>query len=171
MLTKYYAQGVGMNQAAWTSAVSYAYDGSGVSCSAGATYQSTHLSVAVATGTGSVQFQHAYCYDAVGHLQQDIQTTASNPYQFNYQFNAAGGPIAVTYPSGKQVTPAYDGAGRPLNVQAGAQTYASAASYAPQGALNQLTLGNHLLEETCFNTRLQIYGLRVGTASPNSNCT
>ena len=67
-------------------------------------------------------------------------------------------------------TYAYDGAGRPQSVTGGTLTYASVSLYAPQGAVNQMTLHNGLQEQDCYNARLQMAGLRVGTAGPNSTC-
>ena len=162
------------NQTNWTSGVTYQYDGNGVTCPAGATDQTSHLSLVTATGTNGATFSHSYCYNNLGELQQDTQTTAGAPYQpFTYTYNAAGFESTVTYPSGRQLTYDYDGAARPLDVKPTANPstlYASVNQYMPQGAIGQLTLRNQLQEQTCYNALLQEVGMRIGTAGPSSNC-
>ena len=51
-------------------------------------------------------------------------------------------------------------------------TYATGIEYAAHGGLKQMVLGtsNHLTEETCYNSRLQPSGIRVGTASTSVVC-
>jgi RHS repeat-associated protein len=80
------------------------------------------------------------------------------------------------------VTTAYDLAGRPASVQNGTTlaNYANPVSYAPNGSVNSITLGNSLIETTTFNTRFQptqiqasnsllTLGYGYGTTNNNGN--
>jgi RHS repeat-associated protein len=110
-------------------------------------------------------------YDELGRVRTHTQTTNGQAYQFQYQYNLADGLTSLTYPHGRVVTTTYDAAARVSTVQSGSTTYASNIAYAPQGAPNGMNLGNTKFEETCFNTRLQPTGIRVGTATTNGACT
>jgi RHS repeat-associated protein len=49
--------------------------------------------------------------------------------------------------------------------------YTNASSpilYAPYGAIQQMTLGNQLVEQTCHNPRLQAVGIRLGSAATSA---
>ena len=51
-------------------------------------------------------------------------------------------------------------------------TYASVASYAPQGAPQRTNLNNgNLIEQTCFNSRLQPTTIRQRTGGAASSCS
>jgi len=62
----------------------------------------------------------------------------------------------------------YDLAARP-NLLHAFYNFASSISYASHGAVQQMTLGNSLTEQTCFNNRLQPLAIRLGAAS-SANC-
>jgi RHS repeat-associated protein len=98
------------------------------------------------------------------------QTTAAD-YLFGYSYFPGGGLKTLTYPSQRQVTYSLNAAGQITQVQNGTSTsspsYASGIQYAPHGAIQQMTLGNQLIEQTQFNARLQPCAIRVGaTAIP-----
>jgi RHS repeat-associated protein len=73
----------------------------------------------------------------------------------------------VVYPSGRSVNMTFNDRGLPT----AAGTYATGASYWPHGALKQVNLGNPLKEQMCYNSRLQVSGMRVGTGSFNADCS
>jgi RHS repeat-associated protein len=118
--------------------------------------------------------------DALGRPTSSQQTTGGQTFTFpNYTFNLADKLTSVTYPiSGRIVSTSYDLAGRPVGVS-GSQnsvptTYATVplpplSGYASHGALQQMTLGNSLVEQSCFNNRLQPVAIRLGVGV-TTNC-
>jgi hypothetical protein len=112
-----------------------------------------------------------------GFILASKQTTAATDYTFGYSYWAGGALRTLTYPSQRQVTYSLDTAGRINQVQnltgGGAPSYASGIQYAPHGAVQQMTLGNQLVEQTQFNVRLQPCAIRVGataTIAPGAPC-
>jgi len=117
---------------------------------------------------------NSFTYDVPGRVMASVQTTGGTSFNFQYGYNAANLLTSETYPSGRTVSYVYDPVGRPTTVNgqvSGIQTatYASSISYAPQGGLQQLTLGNNLIEQTCYNARLRPVGIRLGTGT-TTNC-
>lgn len=106
-------------------------------------------------------------YDAMGRVQASMQTTNEASYGFLYGYNLAGGMTSESYPTGRVVTTGYDSAGRVSSVSSGAKSYASNVIYTAGGAASRLQLGNGLIEQTCFNSRLQpeIIRLRASAAA------
>ncbi|MGO9228611.1 MAG: RHS repeat domain-containing protein [Bryobacteraceae bacterium] len=107
------------------------------------------------------------------------QIGGGNPYGFTYSYDVSGALASETYPSKRTVTITFDAAGR-INGVSGALSgsttnYASGGScpyggtgicYAPQGAIQGLTLKNSLnnvvlSENWSFNPRQQPVGLTV----------
>jgi RHS repeat-associated protein len=92
----------------------------------------------------------------------------------SYGYNLAGLMVSETYPSQRQVTTSYDGAGRLSTVngqKAGElnKSYAAGFSYTAAGAVSAMQMGNGLVEQTTFNARLQPVQIKLGTAaSPSS---
>jgi len=135
--------------------VTFSYDAAGVAFSKG---RLTAVSSTV-SATNITQ------YDALGRVMGSTQITGGQTYPFSYAYNVDGTLQQQAYPSGRIVNYGYDGAGRTNNAAAGATTYAFGFTYAPHGALEQMTLGsqNLKIEQTCFNRRLQLTGIRLGT--------
>ena len=161
-----------------TPSVAYGYDLTGAICSL-ANYPVGHLRSVTATTTDSVTLQTLYnCYDPYGGVTQSTQTTDGQTYTFGagsnpgYSYNLAGGLIGMTYPSGRALTYGYDSAGRAQNVQSGILTpYATVSQYAAHGAPSRMTQGNALKEQHCYNDRLEMSSLRVGSAAFNNDCS
>lgn len=91
-------------------------------------------------------------------------------YAFSYTYNLAGGLKFISYPSGRTVTYAFDGAGRVNQVSGNLGSFGanytdtqSLIGYAPQGAMASLKLGNSLIETTTYNPRLQETGITAGS--------
>ncbi len=107
-------------------------------------------------------------YDGLGRATSSSQNTGTQTYGFSYTYLPVG-LATETYPSARKLTLSYDGAGRLAGVSgalSGVTTpYARGLVYAAQGALSGMTLGSGKYEETCFNSRLQPTGIRVGTAA------
>jgi RHS repeat-associated protein len=97
------------------------------------------------------------------------------PRPLGYTYSPAGALTSLTYPSGRVVNYALDGADRILSVTGtmipNTTPYAQNAAYAPQGGLAQMSLGNTNLEQTCYNDRLQTVGIRVGSAPTTASLT
>ena len=100
-------------------------------------------------------------FDAMGRVLTSRQTTNGTAYDFGYQYNAAGGMGQESYPSGRMVSSCYDEAGRISQVKqkvnaGGAETVvANVTGYAPQGAVQGLSLGGVVNEAWQYNARLQ----------------
>jgi YD repeat-containing protein len=134
------------------------------------------------TGMCDAAGAEAWSYDItanVGWKITDARTTNSVTKSTIVQNNLAGSPATLAYPSGRTITYTPGGAGRPLSAADTPYSinYATAAHYAPQGALTSLINGANLSSTYLYNSRLQpcwMYAT-TGTAlpwnSPSVNCT
>ena len=129
--------------------------------------------------TNSVSTTNYTGYDSSGRVLSSEQITGSAPaYTFSYSYNAAGELISETYPSQRTINVNYDQAGRISQVNGSksgsSKIYAVLTSdptvqdyaYAPHGGILKMTLGTTTtrLEQSCYNSRLQMVGFRVGSA-------
>jgi YD repeat-containing protein len=82
-------------------------------------------------------------YDKMGREWGEQRTTNSITKSTTYTYNLDGSLATLSYPSGRTITYAYSGAARPLSAidSANSINYATQGTYAPQGALAGLTLG------------------------------
>jgi RHS repeat-associated protein len=151
------------------SPVTYCYDGSpaaaGCSQNPPAAYAKGRLTMTYnANSTSSL-----LAYDQLGRVLQSQQTAPGGaPFSFSYAYNFIDAIASETYPSGRVVTTSYDAAGRlsgVLDATPGTPgaTYASGVGYAPNNAVNSLTLGNGIVESTTFNPRFQPYQITAGS--------
>jgi RHS repeat-associated protein len=108
----------------------------------------------------------------MGWVSSSAQTPAGgSAYSFNYCYNASGTLASETYPSSRAVSYIYDAAGRVSSVSGSfsgtTKDYAGPSntpiSYAPQGAIASMRLGNSLTETRTYNARLQTSGVQLGT--------
>lgn len=86
----------------------------------------------------------SYEYDALGQVTRKQQiigaVTLNTVYDYDY---AKGGRLArITYPSGKQVTYAYDAAGRVTSLKVGTLNLVADVAYQPFGGAAGWTFGN-----------------------------
>ncbi|HVP45172.1 MAG TPA: RHS repeat-associated core domain-containing protein [Bryobacteraceae bacterium] len=107
-------------------------------------------------------------YDALGRVTGSTQTTGGPPYPFSYLYNLAGGLTGVQYPSARNVSYTYTGAGRIDAVWKAANgsggNYTSSIKYTPHGALTSMILdGSGLTETTTYNSRLQPVSMQAGS--------
>ena len=119
-------------------------------------------------------------YDEMGRVALQYQQTDSVNYQVDANYNRASGLASETYPSvpgaadRRTVTYTPDAAGRLASLSSNATTYAAAASlsgvlYKPHGGLETETLGNNLIHQQVYNSRLQTTAINLGTSgSPTS---
>jgi RHS repeat-associated protein len=112
-----------------------------------------------------------YGYDAIGRAVKSAQVTNGQIFPtMEYGYNLSGSMTWQKYPSGREVTVAYDQVGR-FNSVSGqktgetAKTYGSLPEYAAQGMVTALKLGNNLWEHASFNRRLQPVEIKLGTES------
>ena len=104
----------------------------------------------------------AWTFDTMGRELSEQRTTSGVTKSTSYTYNADGSMATLTYPTGRTITYTPNSASQPLSAVdvANGINYATAASYAPQGALSSLTLGNTgtfagvQLNDT-YNNRLQ----------------
>jgi RHS repeat-associated protein len=105
-------------------------------------------------------------YDELGRVSSSNQQTGGSTYTFNYKYDLAGALIYESYPSGREVTTAYDGADRAFTVAGqlfGVTTnYIAGTTYAPHGAISTLSYSvvnannNHsLASELGYDNRLR----------------
>lgn len=95
-----------------------------------------------------------YTYDALGRVTASTQTVTGSPhgYGFLYTWLLNDGLATMRYPSGRTVTYAQDGA----------KLYAQGIGYTAHGAITQMQLGNGLVEQWLYNSRLQPTSVRLG---------
>lgn len=107
----------------------------------------------------------------MGRLLQSTQRTESHDYGMSYEYNLAGEMTSETYPSGRKIATSYDSAGRINEVKEANlnKLYVNGVSYTAHGAVAALTLGNSLIEQTAFNTRLQPTQIKLGTAGSSAS--
>ena len=141
--------------------VAYAYD-SGVSNAKGRLVSAT--SSAAANQIGG--------YDQLGQVTGSSQIIGGLTYSFGYAYNRAGVLTSITYPSGRVIATAYDGANRPNSLTGTKNgtptTYLSGLSYAPHGGFGTFTLGNQLTRNHTYNNRLQPTELTDRVPSQNN---
>ena len=106
------------------------------------------------TGMTDAAGLEAWSYDPIGRPLADRRTTNSVTKTTSYTYNFDGSPATVTYPSGRLITYTLQSsgtntAGRLLSSidSTGPINYATAASYAPSGALASLTNGASVISE------------------------
>lgn len=118
-----------------TPSVSYSYGTSAASLNNGRLLTLTD-------GAGS----ETYTYDILGRKTRCDKVINGVTYSTLYQYNLAGEVTQLTYPSGRQVKPAYDGFGRVAGVSDTFNsintTYASAISYNVTQQITQFSYGN-----------------------------
>ena len=110
----------------------------------------------VANGSGVMNYTG---YDAMGRVTQSNQQTPSYYYNFSYSYDLAGALTSETYPSGRVLRTAYDGAGRPTGINgtlgSTATNYVSpfpnAVEYWPHGAPNLYLYGNNVVPVNSFD--------------------
>ncbi|MHB8486277.1 MAG: RHS repeat-associated core domain-containing protein [Candidatus Acidiferrales bacterium] len=128
---------LGMTYTNGDRSVTYSYDGSG--CLG----QSACYNIGSRTGMTDAGGSESWSYSIMGRMEADQRTTNSVTKITTYTYNADGSLLTLTYPTGRTVSYAYDNAGRPQSGidQANSINYAEAATYAPQGALASMVLG------------------------------
>ncbi|MCI0728561.1 MAG: hypothetical protein L0332_17830 [Chloroflexi bacterium] len=133
---KYYPGGAGACPASPSAYdVTFLYDENGHGAGEGRLTSVTDLSGAA-----------SYTYDLRGRLTQTTRTITwageSRNYTLSATYDSADRLLAQTLPGGEVVTTGYDSAGRPTNLQAGADWLVDNATYNVRGQLEFLDLGN-----------------------------
>jgi len=120
------------------SSVSYTYDQA--TCLAG---EPACYNVGRRTSVTDAGGSENFSYDKMGREWAEQRTTNSVTKSTTYTYNLDGSLATLTYPSGRVVTYAYSGAARPVSAidSANSINYATLGTYAPQGALAGLMLG------------------------------
>ncbi len=111
----------------------------------------------------------AYHHDPLGRVIRSTQTTNGRSYSFSYEYDRADNLTREVYPSLRAVETTYDDLNRVTGVSGKGQTFASAFSYAPHGAVTRVRLGNGLWETARFNSRLQPESVGLGHSATTSD--
>jgi RHS repeat-associated protein len=127
------------------------------------------------TNSSGATVSSSFAYDPLGRenlesncLPSATCTGTSNQVTANY--DAAGNLFSLTYPDGRNVATAYNGAGRMISVKLGAFSYytvpqsqaAASWGYWPTGAMNRGTYHNGMIETTGYSNRLQASSISDG---------
>jgi RHS repeat-associated protein len=106
-------------------------------------------------------------YDVLGRMGFNTQTTSGNAYRFQYAYRLNDSISGIQYPSGKTINYAVDDAGRVIQIDAGAKSYAdmtvSNSPFTADGRIAQMKLGNGLWETRIFQTPGSPTLLKLGT--------
>src|SRR5579859_2990483 len=113
----------------------------------------------VCDGSGATSWAH----DSTGRITTEKRTILGVTATVSYAYNLDGSIATVTYPSGKVITYTVSNAQRPTaaNDVANSVQFANAASYAPTGGLQSMTLGQvnggftGISESHTYNNRLE----------------
>jgi len=161
-----------------THTVSYSYDGIAptnctVSFSYGSYAKSRRTAMCDAAGN------EAWSYDGMGRVAQDQRTSNGVTKTTTYStqsvpYNYDGSVAQLTYPSGRAITYTPNSAGQPVSaVDVGSNvSYATLATYLPNGAPSTLVNGVNIISTWYYTNRLlpcRIAVTTTGTA-PNT-CT
>ena len=124
----------------------------------------------MATDGTTVQYT---LFDKAGRVLRHTQTVDAPSHSFTYEYNRAGLPTQVTYPSTRVISTSYDAAGRVKKVTGSLSgvetTYAggladAAITYTPAGAVTDVYFGKlsgtpekwAVHEQRAYNSRLQV---------------
>jgi RHS repeat-associated protein len=129
---------------------------------------------AMCDGAGAESWSH----DTRGRTLTDLRTTNGVTKSAGYTYNFDGSIATLTYPSSRVVTYTLKSsktntAGRMLSAvdSTGPINYATAAAYAPHGALASVTNGANIISTFYFNDRLQPCRISViSSGKTPSNC-
>jgi RHS repeat-associated protein len=123
------------------------------------------------TGLLAGSVSHVYSYNSLGLLDDETMTGVGKTFVLGYEYDSLGGLSALTYPDGDRVTYVPNAFGEPKQAvrdtrsgDTSGQTYASLATYYPNGSINTFSYGNGLSHETTLNNR-QIPSSIVDSAS------
>jgi RHS repeat-associated protein len=106
-----------------------------------------------------------YSYERRGLDKHETHTILGAPYTVSYQYDANGNRSGITYPSGRQVSYAFDFADRPVSAASGSTSLVSSASYAPFGPETQLSFGNTTTRTATFDQRYRPSEIRLAKGS------
>jgi RHS repeat-associated protein len=157
-----------------TPAVNFYYDNQTLPTGAPALERGASVGKVLAVTYGGAVAGTYFGYDSLGRLMQSAQVTDGQKYEMSYGYNLTGIMTRETYPSGRTLTTSYDAVGR-LSSLGGQHSgeaykqYLSQLSYAPDGSLKAMQLGNGLWQHVSVNKRWQATEIGVGTSSTDSS--
>jgi len=117
------------------------------------------------TGMTDAAGSESWSYDAMGRVAADQRKTNGVTKTASYAYNLDGTLKTLTYPSGRVLSYQVGGAELPLQAADTTTTYAASASYAPQGALAALALGQNINLTQSYSSRLQPSTIHAVSAS------
>jgi RHS repeat-associated protein len=109
----------------------------------------------------------SWSYDVMGRTLLETTINAGGGSQpqnsIGYSYYLDGSLKAIIHPSGNTVTYTVGGAGRTTQLSdSSGNQYASAISYAPQGAVATMTSGSGIVSSNTYNNRLQPVSISAG---------
>jgi RHS repeat-associated protein len=108
----------------------------------------------------------SFSYDPMGRVSIEARKNKGSSavtYTTTYSYNEDGSVNKLTYPSGDAIAYLVGGAGRATQVtDSNNNTFATAATYAPHGALTGMTNGSGIVTSNIYNDRLQPTLLSAG---------
>jgi len=159
-----------------TPPVTYCYDGqayNGTSCAAATSVNANGRLTQVTSTAATNNYPE---YDWLGRLTKSSQVVDSQSYIFYYGYSLGGQLVYQKYPSGREVSFAYDVAGQAVTVAKGATVgactpvngvypcYASGITYAPHGGMQAATFGP-LTHNSTYNSLLQVSGISASASN------
>ncbi|MGH9356598.1 MAG: hypothetical protein ACRD10_10760, partial [Terriglobia bacterium] len=114
------------------------------------------LGVGRRTGMTDAAGSESWTYDSMGRVATDQRSTNGVAKTMSYSYNLDGTLKTLTYPSGRVMTYQVGGAELPVSAADNTTTYASGATYAPQGGLATVALAVGAINLTqSYSSRLQ----------------
>jgi RHS repeat-associated protein len=108
-----------------------------------------------------------YTYERRGLLKAAVQGILGTTYTTTFQYDPNGNRTGMTYPSGRQVTAAFDFADRPYSSASGATAYVTSTSYLPFGPESRTVFGNGTARTATYDLRYRPLENRLdGSAGP-----
>src|SRR6266850_560385 len=170
------------NDGGVTPPVNYYYDNASLPSGAPASFNrgyATGRLVAVTYGSGSSNGDYRG-YDELGRVIRQVQQTDGVNYLTEATYYLNSTMATETYPSvpgasdRRTVSYSLDSAARLSLLSSSATSYAAAASlssisYEPHGGLGSETLGNTLIHQMSYNTRLQTTAVKLGTSGNSTS--
>ena len=133
------------------------------------TYDSTSVTCGAGRLTGRVDPSGTYtfAYDAQGNMIREDKTIGGITYTTQYVYNKNNVLTSITYPTGRTITYAMDGAQRiaqvGTTVSGSPKTLASSISYLPFGGITGLLYGNNLSLTQGYDNQYRISSIIAGS--------
>lgn len=96
---------------------------------------------------------NSYVYNSRRLLTGETQANGTYTWSVGYGYNALGHRESLVYPAGLSLSYGLNALGQVTSITGASRTWASAASYYPNGSLKQFTYGNNVVHTMQQNVR------------------